>query len=60
MIQNTKHKKDTERQPKVDERLHIFREEKKILWHVDLGEDTSIPHQRGHPLRCRLVEIGKH
>lgn len=59
MIQNTKQKKHTQRQSKVDQRLHILGKQKQVLGDVDLSEDPSVTHERGHALAGRLVKAGK-
>lgn len=59
-VNDTEDEKHAQRQPEVDQCLDIFREQEHILRHIDLGKDPGISHQRGHPLRGRLIEIAEH
>ena len=58
-VQNTEQKKHAEGQAKVDERLHVLREQEKILGDIHLGEDARVAHKGGHPLAGGLVEAGE-
>ncbi len=60
MVDHAEHKKHAQRQSKVDQRLNVFREQKQVLWHIDLGKDLGIAQQTTHPLVGGLTEIRKH
>ena len=58
-VQNTEQKEHAEGQAKVDERLHVLREQEEILWDVHLCENACVAHKGGHPLAGGLVEAGE-
>ena len=56
MVQDAEDEEHAERQAEVNQALDIFGKQENILWHVDLGEDVRIAHQRCHALIGRIVE----
>lgn len=60
MVKGAKDKKHAKSKSKINEGLDIFRKEKQILWHIDLGKYSGIPHQGGHALTGRFIKVGEH
>ena len=60
VVKGAEHEENAQRQAKVDEGLHVLREQEQILGHIDLGEDARVAHQGLHALRGGLVEVGEH
>lgn len=60
VIHYAEYKEYTQSQAKVDERLDVLREKKQVFWHIDLGKDPGVAHERGHALAGRLVEVRKY
>ena len=58
-VQNAEEHEDAERQGKVDEALHVLRQEEEVLRDVDLGEDAGVVHEGAHALRGRFIEEGE-
>ena len=49
-----------QRQAEVDQRRDVFGQQEHILWHVDLGDDAAVVHQRAHAGGGGVLEIVVH
>lgn len=59
-VKDAEQHKHAQRQTEIYKTLYVLGQQKQVLRHIYLGEDTCVAHERAHALRAGFVEESKH